>query len=170
MITTLITAVSTYWTSMLLDGFETYKTIKAEVGKTSPPPDAGKVAIALAKAGVQEVERYWTTWGDIMTPAAGTVLLRVTSASVSASTTPPVFPQISSGELVPPTTGIGLTALHGAGSGTLKAKVEGFDRIKVTVDNLTNLAKDDVYVGFVYRKLASGDTRPLANVYVLVVS
>ena len=71
---------------------------------------------------------------------------------------------------MPDATGIALAAVNGSGSGTLKAAELGFDKIKVTVDGLTGLKKDDVLVGLVYRVVANAKTRPLANVVVHVVS
>ena len=85
-----------------------------------------------------------------------------------ASDTVNVFPLSGLGDLVPGNQGVPLVRLTGAGSGTLAATVDTFDRIAVTA-TLQNHAVGDLYLGLVYRKLIGGKTRPLANVLVQVV-
>ena len=166
MITTTLEESSRYWTELLAKGYQLYKDTKAELAQQNP--DASKIAILVAKNSVGQVENFWQTWGAILNQAAATVVLRMTVNGPPASDTVNVFPLSGLGDLVPGNQGVPLVRLTGAGSGTLAATVDTFDRIAVTA-TLQNHAVGDLYLGLVYRKLIGGKTRPLANVLVQVV-
>jgi len=168
MITSIIQSAQKYWSDLFTNGYQLYTDTKTELGQAAP--DAGKIAIGAAKYSVQQVENLWQTWGDLLSPAAPTIVLSVASTDTSGTDTFSVIPMPGLGKLVPDATGIALAALSGSGTGTLKAAEVGFDKIKVTADGLAGLKVGDVLFGLVYRTVANAKTRPLANVVVHVAS